>query len=46
MSNLTEIVDSLESSIGKLLDRQVELKNANLRLEKEMDVFESPENAI
>ena len=41
MSNLTEIVDSLESSIGKLLDRQVELKKANLRLEKEIDVLKA-----
>jgi len=39
MSNLTEIVDSLESNIGKLLDRQVELNNAKLHLEKEIKVL-------
>jgi len=37
MSNLTEIVDSLESSIGKLLARQEELSSAKLQLEKEID---------
>lgn len=41
MSNLTKIVDSLESSIGKLLDRQVELNKTNLRLEKEIDVLKA-----
>lgn len=41
MSNLTEIVDSLESSIGKLLDKQDELKSAKLRLEKEIDVLKA-----
>lgn len=37
MSNLTEIVDSLESSIGKLLARQDELSSAKLQLEKEIN---------
>ena len=39
MRNLTEIVDSLESSIGKLLAKQVELEKAKLQLEKEIDVL-------
>lgn len=37
MSNLTEIVDSLESKIGQFLARQEELKEANLKLEAEID---------
>lgn len=37
MSNLTEIVDSLESKIGQVLARQEELKEANLKLEAEID---------
>lgn len=37
MSNLTEIVDSLESRIGQFLARQEELKEANLKLEAEID---------
>ncbi|SDW35032.1 hypothetical protein [Aequorivita viscosa] len=37
MSNLTEIVDSLESSIGKLLARHEDLSSAKLQLEKEID---------
>ncbi len=41
MSNLTEIVDSLESSVGKLLDKQEELKSAKLQLEKEIDVLKA-----
>ncbi len=39
MSNLTEIVDSLESSVNKLLERQEELKRVKLQLEKEIDVL-------
>ena len=41
MSNLTEIVDSLENSIGKLLKRQQDLKNVNSQLEKEMEVLKA-----
>ena len=41
MSNLTEIVDSLESSIGKLLVKQEELKKTTLRLETEIDVLKA-----
>ena len=37
MSNLTEIVDSLESNIGKLLAQQEGLKKARLQLETEID---------
>lgn len=39
MGNLTEIVDSLEISIGKLLQRQEELRSAKQQLEKEIDVL-------
>ena len=41
MSNLTEIVDSLESSVSKLLNKQNELKSATLQLEKEIDVLKA-----
>ena len=37
MSNLTEIVDSLESNLGKLLVKQEELNKTKLRLEAEID---------
>jgi FtsZ-binding cell division protein ZapB len=37
MSNLTEIVDSLESSIGQLVIEQEELKKAKAQLETEID---------
>ena len=39
MGNLTEIVDSLESSIGQLLARQDELKRTKLHLEKEIETL-------
>ena len=37
MSNLTEIVDSLESSIGQLVIEQEELRRAKAQLETEID---------
>ena len=36
MSNLSEIVDSLENSIGRLLDKQEKLKETNVQLEEEL----------
>ncbi len=39
MGNLTEIVDSLEINIGKLLEKQTELTKAKLQLEKEIDIL-------
>ncbi len=37
MSNLSELVDSLESSIGILLDQRKKLKEANVKLEMELE---------
>ncbi|WP_026452007.1 hypothetical protein [Aequorivita capsosiphonis] len=39
MSNLSEIVDSLENRIGELLTRHEKLKNANAELEEELKVL-------
>ncbi len=36
MSNLTEIVDSLENRVSKLLHRHESLKKSNLKLEEEL----------
>jgi len=41
MSNLSEIVDSLENRISKLLNRHEKLKNANAELEEEIAVLKS-----
>lgn len=41
MSNLSEIVDSLENRIGKLLKRHEKLKKANAELEEELTVLKS-----
>mgnify|MGYP000539540875 CR=1 FL=1 len=41
MSNLTEIVDSLENRIGKLLTRHEKLKRANAELEEELKILKS-----
>ena len=41
MSNLTEIVDSLENRIGKLLNKHEKLKKANAELEEELIVLKS-----
>lgn len=39
MSNLSEIVDSLENRIGELLLRHEKLKRANAELEEELTVL-------
>lgn len=39
MSNLSEIVDSLENKIGELLTRHDKLKKANAELEEELTVL-------
>ena len=39
MSNLSEIVDSLENRIGELLTRHEKLKMANAKLEEELTVL-------
>ncbi len=41
MSNLSEIVDSLENRIGKLLNKHEKLKRANAELEEELIVLKS-----
>lgn len=41
MSNLSEIVDSLESNIGKLLEKQKELKETNVKLEEELGILKA-----
>lgn len=41
MSNLSEIVDSLESNIGKLLKKQKELKETNVKLEEELGILKA-----
>lgn len=39
MSNLSEIVDSLENRISKLLNRHEKLKRANAELEEELTIL-------
>ncbi|OAD91286.1 hypothetical protein A7A78_12580 [Aequorivita soesokkakensis] len=41
MSNLSEIVDSLENRISKLLNRHEKLKKANAELEEELTILKS-----
>jgi ketopantoate reductase len=41
MSNLSEIVDSLENRIGKLLNKHEELKIVNAKLEEAVVVLKS-----
>ena len=41
MSNLSEIVDSLENRIGNLLQTHEKIKRANAKLEEELDVLRS-----
>lgn len=45
MSNLSEIVDSLENRISKLLHRYEKLKQANANLEEELDSLRSQKDA-
>ncbi len=44
MSDLSEIVDSLENRISKLLHRYEKLKQANQRLEEELKVSKSAQD--
>jgi len=44
MSNLSEIVDSLENRISKLLHRHEKLKQENVNLEEELSVLRSQED--
>lgn len=44
MSNLSEIVDSLENRISKLLHRHEKLKQENVKLEEELSVLRSQED--
>ncbi|MBT0608782.1 hypothetical protein [Aequorivita echinoideorum] len=44
MSNLSEIVDSLENRISKLLNRHEKLKRANLELEEEIAILKFQQN--
>lgn len=46
MSNLSEIVDSLENSIGKLLEKQDKLKETNVALEAELEVLRSEKQEL
>ncbi len=46
MSNLSEIVDSLENRISKLLNRHEKLKKANAELEEELAVLKSNQQKI
>lgn len=46
MSNLSEIVDSLENSIGKLLEKQDKLKETNVALEAELQVLRSEKQEL
>ncbi|QQX76077.1 MULTISPECIES: hypothetical protein [Aequorivita] len=41
MSNLSEIVDSLENRIGELLKRHEKLNKANVALEEELKILQS-----
>jgi chromosome segregation ATPase len=41
MSNLSEIVDSLENRISQLLNRHEKLKKANAELEEELTILKS-----
>jgi chromosome segregation ATPase len=44
MSNLSEIVDSLENSVGKLLQEHENLKNKKSKLEEEITVLMSQQD--
>lgn len=46
MSNLSEIVDSLENSIGKLLEKQDKLKETNVALEADLEVLRSEKQEL
>ncbi len=44
MSDLSKVVDSLEDRISNLLQKYNDLKQANLRLEGEIDLLKSQSN--
>ena len=44
MSNLSEIVDSLENRVGKLLQRYENLKRSKLKLEEELTILKSKQS--
>jgi predicted nucleic acid-binding Zn-ribbon protein len=44
MSELSEIVDSLENRISKLLHRHEKLKQSNIKLEEEIDILKVEQN--
>ncbi len=44
MSNFSEIVDSLENRVGKLLQRYENLKRSKLKLEEELTVLKSKQS--
>ena len=44
MSNLSEIVDSLENRVGKLIQKYDKLKNSKLKLEEELTVLKSKQS--
>ncbi|MBT8263393.1 MAG: hypothetical protein KJO05_11260 [Bacteroidia bacterium] len=44
MSTISEVVDSLENRISKLLHRHQKLKEANLNLESQIQVLKSQQN--
>ena len=44
MSNLSEIVDSLENRVGKLLQRYDNLKRSKLKLEEELTVLKTKQS--
>ncbi|MCH9659630.1 MAG: hypothetical protein K0U54_01825 [Bacteroidetes bacterium] len=46
MSNLPEIVDSLENRISKMLHRYEKMKQKNLQLEGELQILKEQQGAI
>ncbi|MGB3342787.1 MAG: hypothetical protein WBA61_02640 [Aequorivita sp.] len=46
MSNLSEIVGSLEKNIGKLLDKQKRLKETNVKLEEELGILNAEKQEL
>lgn len=44
MSHLSEIVDSLENRISKLLHQNIKMKQSNTKLEEELSVLKSQQD--
>jgi chromosome segregation ATPase len=44
MSHLSEIVDSLENRISKLLHQHIKMKQSNTKLEEELSVLKSQQD--